>query len=154
MKSLYALLNPIVRTLLRSPLHGVLSGNTMLLAYRGRRSGRAYVTPVSYARTSDGVLAFAARDSSWWKNLVDGPEVEVRIAGRQFKARAQIEAEDEARIAERLVVFLQAVPRDAAPAGVRLGADGTPDPEDIRTASQRHVAVAFEGLQPDDGGSR
>ena len=144
MNLLYAVLNPIVRTLLRSPLHGLMSGNTMLLSYRGRRSGRQFVIPVSYVRTDRGVGAFAARESAWWKNLQDGPEVELRLAGRSVQARARVEKDDRGAIAEGLTRFLVAVPRDAGPSGVRLASDGTPDPDDVRAAADRLVAVFFE----------
>ena len=146
MNLLYAVLNPIVRTVLRSPCHGLMSGNTMLLSYRGRRSGKQFVIPVSYVRTDTGVGAFAARDSAWWKNLQDGPEVELRLAGKTVLARAHVEREDRGVIAEGLTRFLRAVPRDAGLSGVRLASDGTPDPDDVRGAADRLVAVFFEPL--------
>ena len=47
---LYATLNTPIRALLRSPLHGIASRNLALLHYRGRKSGREFVTPLSYVR--------------------------------------------------------------------------------------------------------
>jgi hypothetical protein len=35
-----------MRALLRSPLHGLLSGMLMLLSYTGRKSGRTYTIPI------------------------------------------------------------------------------------------------------------
>jgi hypothetical protein len=37
---LYRVANPVVKMLLRSPLHGIASGNIALLHFRGRKSGR------------------------------------------------------------------------------------------------------------------
>ncbi len=45
--------NRIVRFLLRSPLHPVLSGNTLLLTITGRMSGKQYTIPVSYIQDGD-----------------------------------------------------------------------------------------------------
>ena len=40
--------NPVVRLLLRSPLHGPLDSAVLLLHVTGRKSGRRYVIPVNY----------------------------------------------------------------------------------------------------------
>lgn len=141
MQLLYAVLNPIVKGLLKSPLHPVMSGNTMLITYRGRRSGKVYELPVSYARDGEHLRAFAARGSKWWRNLADGAEVELRIAGRRVGAHASVEQEDRDAIAEGLGRFLRVVPRDAGPAGVRLASDGSPNTDDLASAAERTVAV-------------
>ena len=39
-------INPLVRALLRSPAHRVMSRGVLLLTYTGRRSGRRYALPV------------------------------------------------------------------------------------------------------------
>ena len=44
---LYGLINPAVCSLLRSPLHGLMSKNTLLLEFTGRKSGRLLSTPIS-----------------------------------------------------------------------------------------------------------
>ena len=46
----FLIINPIMRTLLRSPLHGLLSDSLMLITYTGRRSQRKFTTPVRYLR--------------------------------------------------------------------------------------------------------
>jgi hypothetical protein len=50
------LYNPFVVALLRSPLHGFMSGSTMLLTYAGCRSGKAYTKPVNNLRDGDTLL--------------------------------------------------------------------------------------------------
>ena len=40
--------NPVVRLLLRSPLHGPLDSTVLLLHVTGRKSGRRYDIPVNY----------------------------------------------------------------------------------------------------------
>jgi hypothetical protein len=44
------MVNPVVRWLLRSPLHRLLSGWLVILAYQGRKTGRWYSLPCMYAR--------------------------------------------------------------------------------------------------------
>ena len=41
----YKVANPVMKALLRSPLHGLVSKNIALLHFRGRKSGRDFVTP-------------------------------------------------------------------------------------------------------------
>jgi hypothetical protein len=52
---IYKTLNPVMTALLRSPLHGIASGSIALLHFRGRKSGREFVTPLSYTRENDTV---------------------------------------------------------------------------------------------------
>jgi len=122
----------------------------MLIHYRGRRSGRAFVLPVSYARDGEELIAFAGRESKWWRNLEDGPVVELRIAGRMQRARARVETRDSAVIRADLMTFLTAVPRDAMPAGVKLEADGTPNAADVAAAAEVLTAVRLRPLDVDE----
>jgi hypothetical protein len=50
---LFTLLNPIMRGLLRTPAHGLVSGRLMLLTVTGRATGKRYTIPVGYARVGD-----------------------------------------------------------------------------------------------------
>ena len=75
--------NPLVRGLLRSPAHGLLSGHLALLTVTGRRSGRSFTFPVGYH--SDGPRVTIAVQSPerkrWWRNLLDGAPVELLLRG-------------------------------------------------------------------------
>jgi deazaflavin-dependent oxidoreductase (nitroreductase family) len=56
-----------------------------LLRHRGRRSGRAYATPVTARRVRDGfaiALAFGPR-ADWARNVVNG-EASIRWRGREY----------------------------------------------------------------------
>jgi deazaflavin-dependent oxidoreductase (nitroreductase family) len=82
----------LVRAILRSPLHGLLSRRLMLLTVIGRRTGRRYTFPVEYV--SDGrhvtVVAGAAASKTWWLNLTRTSPVVVRIRGRNRNGIAHI----------------------------------------------------------------
>ena len=47
--------NPIIRLVLRSPLHGLFSGSLALITYRGRKSGKEYTIPVQYVQGGEKV---------------------------------------------------------------------------------------------------
>ena len=48
--------NPIMRLVLGSRAHRMMSGQLMLLSFTGRRTGRSYTTPVSYVREGTDLL--------------------------------------------------------------------------------------------------
>jgi deazaflavin-dependent oxidoreductase (nitroreductase family) len=83
--------NLLISAVLRSPAHHVLSRSTILLRYRGRKSGREYTIPVQYAE-DDGQLvlyAMGAESKQWWRNLRDA-EVDVLLRGEWRRAQARI----------------------------------------------------------------
>ena len=74
--------NPVVGALLRSPLHGLLSGRMLLLTVTGRRSGRRMTFPVGYTRAGDVLTVVSDPAHRWWHNLRGGAEVELVLRGR------------------------------------------------------------------------
>ena len=49
----------------------------MLLSYRGRRSGRRFVTPIGYFPCNDGVPSLSS--AHWWVNIRDRQPVELLV---------------------------------------------------------------------------
>jgi len=87
-------LNPLIATVLRSPLHGLLSPGLALLTVTGRRSGRRYSIPVGYQRDGDDVVVLVseARRKQWWRNYYEPGSVAVRLRGRDRAGRAELVA--------------------------------------------------------------
>jgi hypothetical protein len=54
--------NSFIAWLLRSPLHGLLSANTLLITMAGRKTGRPITTPVNYVRDGDRLWVISSRD--------------------------------------------------------------------------------------------
>jgi hypothetical protein len=63
-------LNWLITPLLDSRCHGVLSGWLALMKFRGRKSGREFVTPVAYHRFGETILIglTETRNRQWWRN--------------------------------------------------------------------------------------
>ena len=59
------LVNPVVCTLLRSPLHDLLSDGVALLQGTGRRSGRWLAVPVNYLLEEDDIVLVSRRRRRW-----------------------------------------------------------------------------------------
>ena len=84
-KWMFRVLNPVMTTLLRSPLHRLISHELMLLSFTGRTSGHPYTVPVSYLQ-HDHRLYFSCL-AGWWQNL-PGATVTVCLRGQDRRGRA------------------------------------------------------------------
>jgi hypothetical protein len=80
-------MNLVMRPLLASPLGRRLSG-VMLLAFRGRRSGRQIKVPVNFLLV-DGVPV-AMTSAGWRYNFEGGAPVTVTYKGRAFRTRGTL----------------------------------------------------------------
>lgn len=108
--------NPFVVALLRSPLHGLLDKQVMLLTFTGRKSGRAYTIPVEYCAEGDVLTIWSGH--RWCANLRGGAPVEVLLQGRQRTAWAEVTDEPGALLAE---VDRYVARYGAKGAGLRIG---------------------------------
>ena len=76
--------NPVVRAVLGSPAHPLLSGRLLVLDYRGRRTGRGYRIPLRYAETEAGELVAVAvhpEQKQWWRSFVEPSAATVLLRG-------------------------------------------------------------------------
>lgn len=75
--------NPLVKGLLRSPLHRLASGSLALITVTGRSSGREYTFPVGYSEKDGRVLIVVGwpERKRWWRNLLQPAPVRLRLRG-------------------------------------------------------------------------
>ena len=126
------LLNPVMRGLLRSPLHGPLSKNIAILHFTGRKSGRALSTPLSYMREDDTVRLLSNQTTAWWKNFRGGPvAVEIEIGRQRHPGQASLLEGESDALRDGIVRFINAVPRDAAVYGLKLDSNKQLPPESL-----------------------
>jgi deazaflavin-dependent oxidoreductase (nitroreductase family) len=88
--------NAVVRGLLRSPLHQLLSGSVLLLTYTGRRTGKTFTIPILYAEDGPRLIVYAGHSEKkeWWRNLRTEAEVRVRVRGADLTGMARVVRED------------------------------------------------------------
>ena len=97
--------NAVVRAILRSPAHRLLSGRLLLLTYTGGRSGAEHTIPVAYVRDGDGLLVTVGwpERKVWWRSLrAPGSRVGLVLAGRRCEASAEVRESHDA-VTVRLV---------------------------------------------------
>ena len=138
-------LNVVMRTVLATPeLHRVVSNRVLVLDIIGRKSGRRYRIPVGYTNTPHGLLIGTA--GRWRRNLVEGEPIRVIVERRVRSMVAEV-VTDEERCSELYRDILAHNPVHGRYAGIRAGADGAPNAEDLRAALDRGIAVVQ--LQPE-----
>jgi deazaflavin-dependent oxidoreductase (nitroreductase family) len=143
---LFVLINPTMRILLRSPLHGLASGSLMLITFTGRKSGRRHTTPVRYLRRGDTVRCFTSCKSKWWHNLKGGAAVSLRIRGHAVPFQATAIHDDPTKVRAGLEEYLREFPQDAAYHDIRLVGKETFDPTDLERAAKTVVMVEARPL--------
>jgi deazaflavin-dependent oxidoreductase (nitroreductase family) len=133
------LVTSVMKFLLRSPAHGVVSKMVLLITFTGRKSGKTYTTPVDYSQDGDQVFIFT--HANWWKNLRGGAPVTLRLRGREVHGMAEPVADDKQAVAAGLTAHLRKVPSDAKYYAVALDERGNPSAEDIELAVQKVVMI-------------
>jgi deazaflavin-dependent oxidoreductase (nitroreductase family) len=88
--------NPLVRGILSSPLHPLVSRGLALITVTGRRTGRGYTFPVSYRQDGNRVIVNVGwpERKRWWRNLRARGGVEMRIRGERRAGHAQAHGDE------------------------------------------------------------
>ena len=129
--------NPVTRWMLAGPLHVVMSRRLLLVAFTGRKTGRSYMTPVSYVL--DGERLLVPGGGAWWKNLRGAP-VRVRLRGAWRSVTPEVIREPQA-VSETLGRMMAANPALSVFTGIRRGADGLPAAASVERARRRGFVV-------------
>jgi hypothetical protein len=128
---LMSLFNVPMRAILKLPFATPLSGRLMLIAYTGRKTGKAYLQPVSYVQLGETLLTPGGGNWKW--NLQDGQPVRIRLRGRDVIARPEL-TKDPDEIEKLLAEMTAANPAVNTFVGVPKGPDGRLDRERLETA--------------------
>jgi hypothetical protein len=94
---IFKLANLVLAMLLHLRLHRLLSGVLTPIAYRGRKSGKAYTPPIGYFGWGRGKL-MAITSERWWVNVLDGKPMGLLLRGQQVEATPTVTHECEAVI--------------------------------------------------------
>ena len=142
---LYRVLNPAIKAVLRSPLHRLGSKTIALLRFRGRISGREFVTPLSYVRNDQTVWFLSDHSTNWWKNFREGDvPVSIEIARTTVNGTARLWNGDTDELREHVSRYLCALPRDAKVAGIKLDQNKVPIEASLVKVAPTLVMVQVE----------
>ncbi len=132
--------NVFMGGILRSPLHALLSRNTLLITFKGRRSGKQYTTPVNYAQVGDLIYVTSMKDRTWWRNLRGGAQVTLRLQGKKVSGWGEV-IED---VGSSLMAYLRASPNFARYFEVEVDSDGHLVEADVARAARPRVMVKIK----------
>lgn len=110
--SFFTNFNPLIRGILNSPLHWLLSAGLMVITVTGRKTGRSYSFPVGYQRDREGitVIISEAKSKSWWRNYREPGPVELRVRGRDLRGSATLVAPGSPEFRENAALTLRRMP--------------------------------------------
>jgi deazaflavin-dependent oxidoreductase (nitroreductase family) len=141
---LFVVVNVVVRLLLKSPLHFLMSNSVLLISYIGRKSGAVHSTPVRYIRSGSRLRCFTSEPVQWWRNVQANPSVSLVVQGKKNPYTAIVLERDPAQVQQLLSEFLSVYPQDAAYQEIRLNSDGSLNNDDLAKASHSAIVVEFE----------
>jgi hypothetical protein len=128
--------NPLVKAVLRSPFHRLLSKQAIVLTVTGRRSGREYEVPVGRHQSGDTLTVLA--EGQWRLNLRGGATVGVTVDGRHHTVETALE-EDPEVVARAYLEQLQRVGlRRANRLGLKVHVDRMPTVDELKPAVAGH----------------
>lgn len=132
--------NPILKALLRSRLHGVVSRSFAVITVRGRKTGMRHAIPVNYVQQGDTAIIVSRRDRTWWRNLRRGAAASITLRGREEAGWGEA-FEDAPVVASGLAEFVRLAPGAAKYHGLRMGDGGEVIPETLTAAAGKLVIV-------------
>jgi hypothetical protein len=126
-KFVTAALNQLIGALLRSPLHGLLSASSLVLAFRGAKTGKVYQFPVGYYGRQ-GATLYLIPLHGWWTNLRGNAPVTVWLKGISYPGVAEASRGDEPT-AQALSELIRAAPNLIRLYKIPKDAQGQLEPE-------------------------
>jgi deazaflavin-dependent oxidoreductase (nitroreductase family) len=111
--------NDFMSWVLRSPFHGMLSNNTMLITAAGRKTGKLYTTPVNYYEEGGYLWVITNRDRNWWRNVQGGADVKLLLKRKPVGGFAETEM-DEKAVESHMCNYVKHIPQAAKPMGIRV----------------------------------
>jgi len=140
---LFKVLNPVMRGLLKSPLHGVVSGRLMLMHFTGRKTDKPYAVPVGYAQA--GTTLYTGTEGRWARNLRGGADIEVSFKGKRRPATVDVISDVDGMMEAYRVIhgaspgYANALTRSG---GVTFGPNGEVNRDEVeRAGNAGHVVI-------------
>ena len=132
---MFKIMNPVMKGLLRSPLHRLLDGTLVLLTYTGRKTGRQYTIPIGYFAWEEGEL-MSFSSARWWTNLRSSPPVTLLLKGHRVQAIPTV--------IDTLEEFIKRLgPRAARRLPIGLPRDREPTRDDLRNVPRGIALIHF-----------
>ena len=141
--NLWFLINPVVAFLARSPLHFIISHQVLVIQFKGRKSGKQYLVPVSYHEHESSYTCVTLRSNIWWRNLKEVSHTKIWLKGTLKNAQIDLEFHNDQIVENTLRDLVTNNRVDAYFAKIKLNKDGSPDSDDLIQAGKIHTVLKF-----------
>lgn len=76
--------NGVMIPIMNSPLHWIFSSRLVMLKFKGRKSGKEFVTPVGYSKFGDTffIALTETHNRQWWRNYIEAWPMELQHKGK------------------------------------------------------------------------
>ena len=141
--NLWILINPVVAFLARSPLHFLISHQVLVIQFKGRKSGKQYLVPVSYHEHESSYTCVTLRSNIWWRNLKEVSHTQIWLKGSLNDVQIDLEFNNDQVVESTLRDLVTNNKVDAYFANIKLHKDGTPHSDDLSQAAKIHTVLKF-----------
>ncbi len=144
-EKLAKIVNPVVKALLRSPLHRLVSKHLTLLTFSGRKTGNTYTVVVGRHEVNGALVVPTGTTGRRWRlNFRGGAPVIITIEGRRWHGRGNLveDPEEVARVHELLLARLGL--KNARRLGLRMNVDRGPTREELKAVLAGRGVVRVE----------
>ena len=141
--NLWFLINPVVAFLARSPLHFLISHQVLVIQFKGRKSGKQYLVPVSYHEHESSYTCVTLRSNIWWRNLKEVSHTKIWLKGKLKNAQIDLEFNNDQIVESTLRDLVTNNRVDAYFAKIKLNKDGSPPSDDLIQAGKIHTVLKF-----------
>ncbi len=142
------ILNPLVRLILRSPLHKLMSDTLLIITCCGRKTGREYSLPVQYAQSGNIIYIVPGmpEKKTWWRNLKEASPVQLSLRGQSVAGKAVVlkPETDSEEILAGVGLYLRRFPALIKVHHIGVEADGSFNAEELRRAAMQAVIIRVE----------
>ena len=135
-KAFGRIFNPIVNTILKSPLHSLMSEHSLVIRYTGRELGKENTFPAYYHQIENSIYVLVDRAEDWWRSLKNGANVQITFKGKEERAWVEAVREESLR-KQYLLGILDAIPELKTELGMPLSSEEQPDDQEIQKALQK-----------------
>jgi hypothetical protein len=141
--NLWFLINPCFALLARSPLHFLISHQLLVIQFKGRKSGKQYLVPVSYHKHELSYTCVTLRSNIWWRNLKEITHTQVWLKGKLQDCQINLEFNNDEIVESTLRDLVTNNKIDAYFAKIKLNKDGSPNLDDLNQAAKLHTVLKF-----------
>ena len=133
-----------IASILRSPLHFLVSHSVLVLYVTGAKTGKKYFIPVSFFEHSKGLLTCVTdKPNIWWRNLTSIDEIKILFKGKEIQSRINTEPHDSDYIFPKLHALFSHSRLDGFFGGIGYK-NGKPIEEDVTGATKRMVLIELD----------